>query len=101
MAKKKSATRRKRPAFVETPAPLPAGSPQEPPQATEIPNAEPVTIARLVAIIPSNRKDPGYHELDVRAVQRGDFAGRSRAPGDVFRVGVIGEGELPAWVRRA
>lgn len=87
--------------FVETPA-NPHGSSQAPSSPNQPANSPPpVLIARMVPIIPANRKEKGYHEADVRAVQRGNFAGRTREPGDVFRVGIIGEGELPSWVRRA
>lgn len=56
-------------------------------------------LALLVDITPLNRVRDGYREADVVAVNDGVVAGKRRKKGDLFRIGVIGNGPLPPSVR--
>jgi hypothetical protein len=54
--------------------------------------------APVVDRTPADKVRPGYREVQVVAIQRGFYEGHPRRPGDVFTMGLIGAGRLPAWV---
>lgn len=59
------------------------------------------SLAQLVAITPLNRIRDGYREADVVAVTDAVIGSKPRKKGDLFRIGVIGNGPLPPAVRAA
>lgn len=101
MAKaKKKAIPRQRGTKKASPAPKAPRPAQviEPQQITTPPHGR---TAQLVDPTPENRQLAGYREQQVIATRSGHFGLKQRSPEEVFTVGVVGEGELPDWVRPA
>lgn len=75
-------------------APKPKRIPQLPP--AQSPANQP---SELVPMTPEHQGKIGYRESEVQAVETGTYGYVERPKGERFRVGVVGEGPLPPWVR--
>lgn len=83
-------------------APIPATRAPTAPAPTEerVATADP-SLAKVVDITAENKKLKGYREEEVVATRLGHYDQKRRRPGEVFTMGLVGEGYLPSWVRKA
>lgn len=64
-------------------------------------NVIPSPNATVVDITARTRKIKGFRQVDVVATRMGYYGLRRRRAGEVFPMGLVGDGYLPSWVRVA
>lgn len=63
--------------------------------------ARDTSLATIVDITDANRGKKGFRAVTVVATRQGHYGLKRRRPGEVFQMGVIGDGYLPSWVKLA
>lgn len=58
-------------------------------------------LATVVPITERTRKLKGFREVEVVATRLGHYDLKRRKAGEVFTIGLVGDGNLPSWVKLA
>ncbi len=57
--------------------------------------------AKIVDVTAANQKVKGFRAVEVVATRYGHYGLKRRRPGEIFTLGVVGNGYLPSWVKLA